>query len=110
MKVSVDDREIFTLTETQKLVIQNDIESEIFDEDMKRRLKWVLLDEKYARCFTRLKSEWDEKLSINGVESIPLDKDAYASLVFSQPNYKSKSARVAEEKKAAEEAQLERNS
>ncbi len=96
MKISVDDKEIFTLSELQKKVIQNDILSEIFEEDMKRRIKWVLVDEKYQRCFDRLKKEWDPKLKENGVQYIPLDQDAYASLVFSQPNYKNRSQRDSE--------------
>lgn len=93
MKISVDDQELFTLSETQKKVIQNDIHQEHFEEDMKRRLKWVLFDEKYQRCFKRLKEEWEPKLAQRGVPSIPLDKDEFAQLVFSQPDYKSRSER-----------------
>jgi len=55
MKVSVDDQEIFRLSETQKKVIMNDIPSDIFDEDMKRRLHYIL-DHKYQECFKRLKN------------------------------------------------------
>lgn len=104
MKISVNDQELFTLSEIQKKVIQNDILSEIFDEDMKRRLKWILLDEKYEKCFARLKKEWCEdkdkngqcKLSANGISSIPVDPDALAQLIVSQKNYKSRSQREKE--------------
>lgn len=92
MKISVNDQELFTLSETQKKVIKNDIHVDIFDNDMKRRLNWVLMH-KYERCFDRLKKEWDSKLATNGVESVPTDKDAYAQLVFTQPNYKDRKAR-----------------
>jgi hypothetical protein len=92
MKISVDDQELYTLSETQKKVIKNDIHSDIFDEDMKRRLHWVL-NHKYERCHERLKAEWEPKLIENGVQSIPLDKEAFAELVFSQPNYKNRSER-----------------
>jgi len=92
MKISVDDVELYTLTDTQKLVIKNDINADEFDTDMKRRLNWVL-NHKYERCFARLKAEWDVKLAANGVENIPLDPDAYAQLVFSQPNYKDRKTR-----------------
>ncbi len=102
MKISVDDVELFALSEIQKQVIQNDIPSEIFSDDMKRRLKWVLVDEKYQRCFERLKKEWDEKLPALGISMIPTDKDAYASLVFSQPSYKNRSDRDAQERTASE--------
>lgn len=101
MKISVNDQELFTLTDIQKQVIQNDIPSETFQLDMQRRIKWILVDEKYKKCFQRLKKEWvddlDEqnqsKLALNGVESIPTDPDQLALLIFSQPNYKNRSQR-----------------
>lgn len=92
MKISVDDQELFRLSETQKKVIKNDIHEDIFDEDMKRRLQWVLTH-KYERCFERLKKEWDPKLAANGVSMIPTNPDAYAELVFAQPSYKNRSKR-----------------
>lgn len=95
MKVSVDGVDLFSLSETQKKVIRNDILSEIFDEDMKRRLQWVLMH-KYERCFERLKKEWEPKLAANGVQAIPLDPEAFAELVFAQPEYKNRSQRDAD--------------
>ena len=92
MKISVDDQELFRLSETQKKVIKNDIHENVFDEDMKRRLQWVLTH-KYERCFERLKKEWDPKLAANGVSMIPTNPDAYAELVFTQPGYKNRSKR-----------------
>lgn len=92
MKISVNDQELFVLTETQKSVIKNDIHEDEFDADMKRRLNWVLMH-KYERCFARLKQEWDKKLISNGVKSVPTDPDEYAQLVFSQPNYMDKKLR-----------------
>lgn len=92
MKIQVDGVELFELTEIQKQVIKNDISSEILDEDVKRRL-FNIINHKYDQCFKRLKAEWDTKLEANGVTSIPLDKDAYATLVFSQPDYKDRAAR-----------------
>ncbi len=87
MKISVDGIDIFELTEIQKQVIKNDINADEFDEDMKRRLQYILMH-KYDQCFFRLKNEWDKKLVANGVAMIPTDPDEYARLVFSQPNYK----------------------
>lgn len=97
MKISVDDQEILTLTEIQKQVIMNDIDEEIFEEDMKRRIKYILMD-KYSKCFERLKKEWEPKLIQNGIDSIPTDPEKYAALVFSQADYKNKSQRNADEK------------
>lgn len=95
MKVSVNDQELFRLSEIQKKVIKNDIQDEIFDEDMKRRLQYILTH-KYERCFERLKKEWDPRLSASGVEMIPTNPDAYAELVFRQPGYKNRSQKERE--------------
>ena len=96
MKISVDDKEIFTLSEIQKRVIQNDIPSEIFDEDMKRRLKWVLYDEKYVRCMERLRREWEPRLKEEGVAALPTSDTAFAEMIFSRPDYKNRSQRDSE--------------
>lgn len=96
MKISVDDQELFTLSEVQKQVIQNDIPSEIFEEDMKRRLRWILLDEKYRKCMERLRKEWETKLKAEGIAMIPTDDDAFAQMVFSHPQYKNRSQREIE--------------
>ena len=97
MKISVNDKVLFTLSDVQKKVVQDSVDSNIFQEDMERRLQWVLIH-KYERCFDRLKKEWDSKLAANGVAMIPTDKDAYAQLVFSQPAYKNRAQKIAEEK------------
>lgn len=94
MKISVDDQELFTLSETQKKVIQNDIPSEIFEEDMKRRLHYILTH-KYERCFARLKQEWEPKLAAK-ISSLPTNADQFAELVFSHPEYKCRSQREKE--------------
>lgn len=95
MKISVDDVELFTLSDIQKKVIQNDIRTEDFEDDMKRRLVYIL-NHKYERCFDRLKKEWDTNLAANGINMIPTDRDAYAQLVFEQPNYLNRSQREAQ--------------
>ena len=95
MKISVNDKHLFELSEIQKKVICNDIDQDIFDKDIKRRWHYVLTH-KYARCFARLKQEWDSKLAANGVEAVPTNADAYAQLVFAQPNYKCRKTRDAE--------------
>lgn len=100
MKISVDDVELFRLSETQKKVIKNDIASEIFDEDMKRRLQYILTH-KYEQCFERLKKQW-EPLLAQRLASVPTNNDAFAELVFSQPDYKNRSAQDAEFKSQLE--------
>jgi len=92
MKISVNDKHLFSLSETQKKVIKNDISEDIFDQDMERRLEYILMH-KYEKCHERLKNEWEPKLRANGVAMIPTDPEAFAELVFSQPDYKSRSQR-----------------
>ena len=98
MEIKVDDEVVYTLSEIQSKVIQNEVLLEIYDEDMKRRARWVW-EHKYERCFDRLKKEWDPKLRAR-MPSIPTDPEEYASLVFAQPDYKNRSER--------EEAEQER--
>lgn len=92
MKISVDDKELFSLSDTQKQVLMDEIPKDIFEDDMKRRLQYILMH-KYEQCFERLKKEWEPKLKALGVKSIPLDNDEFAQLVFSQESYKSRSQR-----------------
>jgi len=97
MKISVDDKELFTLTDIQKQVICDCINSDEFDADMKRRVNWVLMH-KYEQCYKRLKEEWDIKLQ-GRVDSVPTNPDNYCALVFSQPDYKCRKMREEESKK-----------
>ena len=97
MKVTIDGKDLFELTDIQKKVLKNDIKSEIFEDDIKRRIFYII-NHKYEQCFKRLKTEWEPKLAKAGVESIPTNKDAFAELVFAQPDYKDRSARELESK------------
>jgi hypothetical protein len=189
MKVSINDQELFTLSETQKKVIKNDIADDIFESDMRRRLhyiiehpcdRWInenskenrdlfkkhgklsvpsdrlsfmkelchcdvsmkldpsddkdlclkvdgvehctfqedhkmiwkkmkgveyqhhmcealewILTHKFERCMERLRLNWEPKLKAL-YPSIPTDDEDFANIVFSQPDYKNKSACDAE--------------
>lgn len=95
MKISVDDQEILTLSKTQKQVLMNDINEEIFEDDIKRRIQYIVTH-KYEQCFKRLKDEWEPKLSQIGVTMLPTNPDAFAELVFCQSNYKNRSHREKE--------------
>ena len=91
MKISIDDKELFTLTDAQKQVIMNDIHEDEFYNDMCRRIQWAIMH-KYDQCFKRLKDEWDKKLA-EKVKYIPTDAAEYTSLVMSQPEYKARKER-----------------
>lgn len=100
MKVWLNEFEVLELTQTQLDVIANDIPVSELEDDIKRRIVWTLKDEKYERCYKRLFEEWFPKLAARGLQSIPTDKDAFAELVFSQPDYKNRSARELAAKQA----------
>ena len=98
MKISVDNLELFSLSETQKKVIKNEIHEDIFYQDMCRRLQYILTH-KYEQCFARLKKEWEPKFKSLGVKSLPTDEEEFAELVFNHPEYKNRKQRdVLEEK------------
>jgi hypothetical protein len=96
MKIKVDEQEIFELAEWEKKVIQHDIPTEIFEDDMKRRLQYIL-KHKAEQCFERFQKEWLEKLRKDpSVETIPTSKEAFVNLVTERSDYKNRSAREAE--------------
>jgi hypothetical protein len=99
MKFKVDDIEVFELNEIKQKVLKNDIHSDEFDEDIKRRVKYII-EHKYEQSFKRMKDEWEPKLKVAGVKAIPLDEDEFAQLVFSQPTYKDRKTRDLENSKA----------
>jgi hypothetical protein len=91
MKISINDTELYTLTLIQKQVIANDIHADQLDEDLKRRVHWILMH-KYEQCMKRLRDEWMPKLK-DRVAAVPTSDDAFAQLVFSQPDYKDRKSR-----------------
>lgn len=94
MKIQVNGKDLFEVSDIQKKVLAYEISTDKLEDDLKRRLHWVLMH-KYEQCFKRLKKEWDSKLAANGVKLVPTDPDEYAALVVSQPNYQDASARNA---------------
>lgn len=93
MKVKIDEKEVCQLSDVQKSVIANDISIDILEDDLKRRVEYIL-KHKYEQCFKRLKEEWDKKL-VGRVEAVPTDPEAYANLVFKQPDYEDRKKRDA---------------
>jgi len=101
MKIQVDGQEVFQLEEWEKKVIKNDIPDEMFEDDMKRRLTYAL-KHKAERCFERLHAQWMPSLRDDpSVASVPTDKAAFVDLIMSRSEYKSRSARDAEERARA---------
>ena len=96
MKVSVDDQEIFTVSDVWKEVMCHDLHRDQLEEEVKRRLFWII-ETKFQGCFERLYREWEEKLK-ERYESIPTNIDALAQLILSQPDYLCRKGREAQER------------
>ena len=84
MELKYNDKSIFTLSETQKKVIQNDIPSDIFEGDMTRRCKYWLESpcEKYVHG---RQEEMRKSLKEKNEKTIPTNKirlgEKYADLL-----------------------------
>lgn len=92
MKVSVDDQELFTLTDFQKQVIKYIVPEEFFDEDMKRRLHWILMH-KYEHTFRHMRAHWTDRLKERGMDPDTMSNEEFAERVFAQPDYMNYSLR-----------------
>lgn len=92
MEIKVDDVVLFELSEIQKKVICDSVNEDIFDEDMKRRLQYILMH-KYEECMNNLLRKWRPVLVGEGALSISTDNDEFAQLIFDRPDYKSRKQR-----------------
>ena len=81
MKISINDEDLLTLTEIQKKVIQNDVIMEEFEDDMKRRLHYIIHHPANRFVEQNSKSARDF-LKTRNVSSVPADKMEFAALVF----------------------------
>lgn len=88
--VVVDGKEEFRISRIHKKLLKYQRQKP--DEFAKSQMKWVLTH-KYERCMERLRREWEPKLANRGNTLIPIDDDAFAEFVFSQPDYKNRSQR-----------------
>lgn len=102
MIIKADDREILNIDEMTKKLISDDVNRDIIDQDIIRRIKWIV-QHKAEFNYQRLKKQWVPKLKNRNI-SIPKNPKALATVIFAQPDYKDAKTRVAEQ-----EAQLLRS-
>lgn len=95
MEISVNGQVIFTIDEHTEQVIKSDIPAEIFEEDMIRRLKWII-QEKYKGCIRRMRETYEPQLIANNIKP-DYDNDIFANQVFALPTYKDGSTKRAEQ-------------
>jgi hypothetical protein len=108
MKIKCNDEVVFELNDTMKKVICNDLIEDEFEQDMKRRARYII-EHKFQQCYKRLIEEWcidhdgsGSKLAKNGIKSIPTHSQELAELILSQPNYKCRKTRELEQKENIE--------
>jgi len=91
--IKVDDQDFFEISDVTKKLLKSSIAKDCdCIEWAKERLQWVL-NHKYERCMERLRKEWEPRLLKEGVKEFPVDDDAFAELVFKNPEYKNRSQR-----------------
>jgi len=86
MKFYVDQTQVFELDATQQKIIQDNVKPDLFVGDMERRVAWVI-SQKLDQSFDQLFAHWLPILQ-QRYESLPSNKNAFAELVFAQPDYK----------------------
>ena len=93
MEIKIDDQVILKFSDTQVKVLQHDISEDILQEDIARRIQYIL-GHKYNEILKRLRKEWEQKFKLLGLKSIPLDDEKFCELVFSSEEYQDKKTRV----------------
>jgi len=81
MKIACDGKEILVLSDIQKMVIKNDIHSDIFESDMKRRLEYIVTHPAEHYCNMNRPS-WIEIVKLNGMKEVPLNRYSLADEVL----------------------------
>lgn len=95
MKIKYEDQDIIEISEIDRLVLENDLISEDIEEDMLRRIKYVITH-KIKQCEKRLMDEWvPELLNDPTVDTLPADRDMLIRKILNMPNYKNKKQRDA---------------
>lgn len=91
MKISVNDQELFSLSDIQKQVLGDYMDCDKVESDCCRRLEWVLMH-LHEQAMKQLREQWMPKLA-ERMDAIPTSDDKFAALVFSQPDYMDRKTR-----------------
>lgn len=92
MKIFVNDECVYELNDTQLKVLADEINKDVLEADIKRRVSWVI-KHKYERCFERIKKQYEPFLAAHGHNMVPTHPDALAELIFTLPEYKDRKKR-----------------
>lgn len=98
MEIKINDEVILKLSDIQKKVLMNDISFDIFEEDIARRLCYIIMH-KHDQSLKRLQEEWTPKFKDMGKNSIPLNDEKFCEMVFNTKGYEDKQTRQLKEGK-----------
>ena len=95
MKIYLDSKEIYELTDDKLNVLKAYLLEEELESEIERRIIEAI-ESKYQACLGRVRADWESKLEESGIDMIPTNKENFAKLVFKQDFYKNRTAREAE--------------
>lgn len=86
MQFKVDDEVVYELSDDQIKILQSNISADVFEEDMRRRVRWVI-ENKLKNVTKELNDQWLPKLAETN-EMLPSDPEQLSKLVLEHPDYK----------------------
>lgn len=90
MKCTLNDKQIFELSESQLNVLKHCIPEDQLEDHIKTVILYVL-KHKLTECAGKLFEEWKPKLIAEGVQQIPISDADFADVIFRHPNYERRS-------------------
>lgn len=86
MKCTLNDQDIFVLTEAQIKVFKHLIPEDELETHLKGLILYVV-SQKLRECVSKLFEEWKPKLAEEGVKQIPLSDAELAEMIISRDDY-----------------------
>lgn len=104
MKIMCGDTEVCVLEKHHIDLLQSEIPSSVFEEDIHRRVNHIVMH-KYNKVYKRFFDKWINKLVANGVTSIPTGEKEFIELVMARSDYKD--AQTIQDEQKVEEENIE---
>lgn len=86
MKCTLNDKEIFALSDSQLNVLKHCIPEDQVEEHLKAIILYVI-KHKLVECAGKLFEEWKPKLIAEGVKEIPISDADFADMIFKHAEY-----------------------
>ena len=83
--VSVNGEPVLKISAHKKRVICDSIHEDMLEEDLNRRIRWVI-DAKYNACLNRMVSRWLPILQ-SRYDTLPTNIDNLVNIIYEQPDY-----------------------